>query len=106
MRPVDVRNESWEKLRERVQGDRAVVWALLLRMPEPVTVRHLARELDADVLSVAPRVTELVQLGFARLAGKAGRRGLYVGIGLEEARRAFERMQGAPEQLSFSMGGR
>lgn len=43
----------------------------------PTTTRGIEERLGIPLLTVRPRVTELVQLGFARLAGKTGHEGIY-----------------------------
>jgi phage baseplate assembly protein W len=46
--------------------------------------------IQADVLNVRPRVTELVQLGLARLVRKERREGVYEAIPIFEARKQLE----------------
>jgi hypothetical protein len=59
----------------------------------PCTTAELAEESGLNILRVRPRVTELVQLGLARLAAVQVKKteGRYEAVGLEEARLAFER---------------
>lgn len=67
MKPIDFRNESFEQVRERVDGLRAMVlgaWA----MHGPCTTRELADRSGISILTLRPRTTELVELGFVRLA--------------------------------------
>lgn len=85
MKPIDIRNARWADIQARLEGDRLEVYDALRRCG-PATTRFLAREMNRDLNSVAPRVTELCQLGLARLAGKTGRSGQYVAVHLEEAR--------------------
>lgn len=89
MTPTDIRNMSWEEIRSRVHGDREQVWIRLHRFPG-VTTRGLASHMNWDILRVRPRVTELVQLGLARIDGSIGREGTYRALDWREARIAWE----------------
>lgn len=67
MKPVDFRNETFDQVRGRVEGQRAAVlgaWA----MHGPCTTRELAEKTGLSILTLRPRTTELVELGFVRLA--------------------------------------
>jgi DNA-binding IclR family transcriptional regulator len=67
MKPVDFRNETFDQVRERVEGQRAAVlgaWA----QHGPCTTRELADRSGISLLTLRPRTTELVELGFVRLA--------------------------------------
>lgn len=89
----EIKRQNWQEQRDQLQGFRRTVWqhlSLAKLNGRPVTTRELARLMQLDVLMVRPRVTELVQLGFARCAGKEGLEGLYESIGLKEAQRNFE----------------
>ena len=100
MKPIDVRNAVWADIQGRLAGDRRSVYAMLLGWQgEPVTARGLAERMGRDVLSVAPRLTELVQLGLARCVGRAGRRGLYEAVPLAQAQMFFEQAKGRAEQI-------
>lgn len=67
MKPVDFRNETFDQVRGRVEGQRAAVlgaWAL----HGPCTTRELSDRCGISILTLRPRTTELVELGFVRLA--------------------------------------
>ena len=53
-------------------------------------MRELAAKNEADVLSIAPRITELFELGFVELVGRSGRRGIYKALSAIEAEKTFE----------------
>lgn len=78
MKPVDCRNETWESLQTRLDHSRATVWRALLAHG-PATTRELAQASGIDILTVRPRVTELVDLFLAELVGgqRDGREGVY-----------------------------
>lgn len=82
--PSEIRDEVHRELRVRFTGERERVHSALLRLG-PRTVRELALVMEWDLNSVAPRVTELVQLGLATLSGRDGRRGVYMAISWIEA---------------------
>jgi len=89
MKPIDLRNATWADVLTRVDGDRCRVH-LMLSQGGPCTVRELAAKNGADVLSIAPRVTELYELGFVELVGRSGRRGVYKALSAIEAEKTFE----------------
>jgi len=91
MKPIDYRNESWERVQARLVLDRARVHSALITSG-PCTTRHLAAKMGWDILNVRPRVTELVQIGFAALVDRAssGYEGVYRALPFAEAKRNFE----------------
>lgn len=102
MKPIDLRNATWDELQSRITGDRAEVYFELSRSYHPLTARELSARMQRDLNDVAPRLTELCQLGLAELAGRAGKRGQYRAISLAHARANLERAQ-RPEQLSLAI---
>jgi hypothetical protein len=89
MTPIDLRNETWESIQERITGQRRMVlyaWKVMGRG----TTRQLATWASMDILTVRPRTTELVQLGFVRLTSQLGTEGLYEAISDDDARAKFE----------------
>jgi len=104
LNPEQIRNAAWGEIQAELNERRAAVWAQL-RAAGPSTTRELAQVMGQDKDCVAPRVTELFQLGFVRLAGKRGKRGLYQAVSLEDARRDWEsrRLAATPRQLDLRM---
>ncbi len=106
MQPIDYRNATWEEVAARLDKTRAAVY-LALQRHGPATTRDLAKAMGWDILNVRPRVTELFQLGFARLdlesAQASVREGVYRALSWTEARRDFERRksEASPKQLSL-----
>lgn len=88
MKPVDLRNETWESLQTRVTGLRQAV-LLAYRQHGPGTTRELAKASGIDLLSLRPRVTELVDLGFMRLVRGEGGEGIYEALTEDQAIRHF-----------------
>ena len=89
MKPIDLRNETWEQVLDRVTDKRTDVH-FLLQIHGPCTCRQLAERANRDILSIAPRVTELFQLGLVELAGKDGTRGIYKALDFKTAQERFE----------------
>jgi hypothetical protein len=92
MKPVDIRNENFEAIRERLTGDRMEVYHSLAACG-PCTCWKLRDCMGRDNLNgVAPRVTELVQLGFVECVGveEKTRRGIYQTIPIRLAERNFD----------------
>lgn len=102
MKPEDIRDASWNGLKEEMVGVRYVVWGVL-RECGPATTRQLAELTRMDLLIVRPRVTELCQLGFAALVGRENREGVYVARSFDEARRAHAEANGGDRQLAMEL---
>ncbi|MES2596413.1 MAG: hypothetical protein V4662_13795 [Verrucomicrobiota bacterium] len=98
MRPIDYRNETFRDIQTRLHSDRATVLEAL-QIHGPTTTRHLAEAMGCDILSVRPRVTELVQLGMAELvqpeADAPKREGVYRALTIPEAEALFAERQAA-----------
>ncbi len=94
MKPIDYRNETWSQVMERVNDKRNDVH-LLLSIHGPCTCRELAEKSARDILSIAPRVTELYQMGLVELVGKSGTRGIYKAVDFQVAEQTFETRRSA-----------
>lgn len=110
MKPIDFRNITWAEVREHLAGRRLAVHAALCQHG-PCTTRELATRSEMDILVVRPRVTELVQLGFAELVPpvdpeKPGHEGVYQAIPEAEALMLFlTRSENARDpQLPLKLG--
>ncbi len=84
MQPIQIRDMNWQQLQERISGLRQTVHEAL-RMHGPCTTRQLAERARLDLLTVRPRVTELVELGFAVCTGREGGEGVYRACSYHEA---------------------
>ena len=72
----------------------------------PCTTRELATACHIDLLTVRPRMTELLQCGFVVDISKAGsgHEGIYRALTLAEAEAAFnERQRVAEEQMEMTL---
>ena len=73
MDPVDFRNATFASLQAKLAGQRAVVLQAW-RAYGPGTTAEVSERADLSILTFRPRTTELVELGFVRLADDAGRK--------------------------------
>jgi hypothetical protein len=76
MKPTDIRNENFTHLRDGHDERRAAVLRSLARYG-PCTTRELATQSGLDILSVRPRVTELLQVGLVVLHDRDRGEGVY-----------------------------
>lgn len=97
MTAADIRNLNWEQLRGHLDGLRARVYAAL-QVHGPCTTRELAAKIPLDLLSVRPRVTELIELGFAECVRREEREGVYRAFTYAEARARYDERQAAATQ--------
>lgn len=67
--PRTIRDANWELIRGHLAGPRQAVHAWLLAHG-PATTGMIAEGTGIPLLTVRPRVTELVQLGFAVCEGR------------------------------------
>jgi hypothetical protein len=86
----------------RAENMRRNVWRYLRAMGASTT-DQIASRMGMSVLSVRPRVTELLQLGLARLTGKIHSNGVYEAIEAEDALQMTEEPLHANEQLKFGV---
>jgi predicted transcriptional regulator len=89
MKPEEIRNLTWEEIHAEMPARRRLVYHALGEHG-PATIRELAVAMEWDPYSVGPRVTELYQLGLARLVGRDGRAGKYAAVPVEEAKRYWD----------------
>ena len=114
--PIDYRDANFEAIQARIHGDRrAVLDAWLAHGPG--TTREVAQRSGIDLLTLRPRTTELVQLGFvvvdegnpAELSPHK-REGRYRALGKFEAVEIFQSRQraarAAQTELALDVGVR
>lgn len=96
--------KTWRELQGRLIHLRLSVYEALLEHG-PCTTRELAAACHIDLLTVRPRMTELVQLGFAVCLDEGGHEGRYQALTLAEAETAFEerkRREEVQEELTLA----
>lgn len=84
MRASEVRDLSWDELRNRVVGAREMVWSWL-RKYGPATTRQAADGCGLNLLMVRPRVSELCAWGFVECIGRTRHDGIYRALSLSES---------------------
>ena len=94
MQPIDYRNETFAAVQSRICGQRAAVLSAWLKHG-PATTAELAERSGLSILTLRPRTTELVELGFVRLAEvqTAKGEGTYTAVSPAEAAAHFHRSQ-------------
>ena len=106
MKPIDYRNATFADIQQRLEGTRRIVYDAL-RTLGPQTTRNLARLAQIDILTVRPRVTELIELGLVELAPTDGARtkeGIYRALSAAEARQVFDtRWQQATKEEQLAL---
>lgn len=109
MTPLDYRNTTWELVRAQLLGRRLAVYGELARLG-PCTTRQLAQLSGMEILAVRPRITELLQLGFADMVQPAdpqhpGKEGVYIAIPEAAALQAFlaRQAEAASGQLALKL---
>lgn len=104
MNPTDIRDMNWTELSGKLEGLRETVYRAMLACG-PATTADIAARSGLSILTVRPRVTELVQLGFARCFGKRAKEGLYLAVSQEDALAAWrERIAAAaPTQTMLKL---
>lgn len=92
MSPINYRDATWRDIQGRLCSLRASVYEALLEFG-PCTTRELTKYCDIDLLSIRPRMTELVQLGFAVCLDERGTEGTYRALTVTEAEALFTARQ-------------
>jgi sugar-specific transcriptional regulator TrmB len=94
MTPIDYRNTTFAQIKTQLTEQRLAVYTAMLRFGSGTT-RELAQKSGIDLLTLRPRVTELVQLGFATLVEteKPGKEGIYRALVEVEAMNHFKAQQ-------------
>lgn len=98
--PAAYRNATWEHLQSSLDHRRRAVLHAL-RTHGPCTTRALATAMGWDILSVRPRVTELLQAGWVQALDLPGREGTYRALTDSEAIAARQQATGGHTQLDI-----
>jgi len=87
MKPIDFSRATFADIVHELGALRLAVWHAL-QAYGPCTTAELAACMDMDLLTVRPRVTELMSVGLVVLSGDhRGREGVYRATTLDEAAR-------------------
>jgi predicted transcriptional regulator len=102
MSPLDYRTATWQDVRGRLVHLRASVYDALMEHG-PCTTRELADACGIDLLTVRPRVTELLQLGLVECIGGKGNNGQYRALTLAQAEDAFRQHQARIQEPQLTL---
>lgn len=99
MKPIDYSKATFADIQGMLHDARLAVLGDL-RANGPATTRQIAARTGIDLLTVRPRVTELVQIGFVCLVDgtEHAREGVYRGLSDAEAEVVFLQKQAEPIQ--------
>jgi hypothetical protein len=101
MKPVDCRNETWKDVVGRLNSTRARAYEVA-RMFGPGTTEQMSMAAGMSLLTLRPRICELVQMGLVEMAGDVrGREGIYKAVPLVEAERRFLESKTGNVQMSL-----
>lgn len=96
MKPIDYRNTTFNELKGQLHGMRIAAYEAYLDHG-PGTTRQVAEASGMDLLTLRPRTTELLQLGFLELVpdkdGHRNREGTYRALPESAALGLFLRRQ-------------
>lgn len=102
MKTTDPRDMTWDELKDELSGLRSRIWEWLLGHG-PATTTQVATGMQIHLLTVRPRVCELVALGFAECIGREGREGIYEAVSMDaRAARFAENFREAQLPLKLS----
>lgn len=106
MKPIDYRNATFDVIKGNLEGHRRIVYDAL-RTLGPQTTRHLAELAQMDLLTVRPRITELIGLGLVELVQTGGKdsdrrakEGTYRALSYAEAESLFNERWAAAQQAA------
>ena len=104
MKPVDCRNETWKDVMLRLNSTRNSAY-VTVRMFGPGTTEKIATSAGISLLSLRPRICELVQMGLVEMVGHVrGREGVYQVVPYEVAEKRFQESKGGVVQSEMRLG--
>jgi predicted ArsR family transcriptional regulator len=89
MNATDPRNLTWQEIQGSLHGSRERIHEWLLKYG-PATTTQMAEAMNIGLLTVRPRVSELVAWGFAECVGRGHREGIYSALTQAEAHRRHD----------------
>ncbi len=101
MNTTAIRDMTFEEIRDELDGPRHHVWDWLFARG-PATTTAIADGTGIGLLTVRPRVSELVAMGFAECVGRQRREGIYRAITVAEAQAKWAE-QRSDAQLSLKL---
>jgi sugar-specific transcriptional regulator TrmB len=104
MKAIDYRNRTWESVQILLSGFRAQVYEAYVRFG-PGTTREISRKSEISILTLRPRTTELMQLGFIEIlcGTDDGREAVYIAVPVSTAQERFEWYKAQPVQAELPL---
>lgn len=102
MKPIDYRNHTWEALRSRLSGLRMQVYTAFVHHG-PGTTWQISNKSGISILTLRPRTTELLQLGFIEIleGSENSREAVYISVPVNMVQDRFEWLKKQPVQAEF-----
>jgi hypothetical protein len=102
MKAVDFRKHTWDHVKANLTGLRMATYTAYVHYG-PGTTRQIALKSGISILTLRPRTTELMQLGFVEILGgdDSGREAVYIAVPEATARDRFEWHKRQPTQAEF-----
>jgi hypothetical protein len=102
MKAIDYRNHTWEALRSRLSGLRMQVYTAFVHHG-PGTTWQISDKSGISILTLRPRTTELLQLGFIEIleGSENSREAVYVSVPVDMVQDRFEWLKKQPIQAEF-----
>jgi hypothetical protein len=102
MKAIDYRNNTWEHVKANLSGLRMQVYTAFVHYG-PGTTWQIADKAGISILTLRPRTTELLQLGFVEVmdGSENSREAIYVAIPEALAKSRFEWHKNQPVQAEF-----
>ena len=107
MKAIDYRNETFRDVQSRLSGNRVRVYEAWAKHG-PCTTEELSWLSGISILSLRPRTSELMLMGFVKLCEdtrRHGHGGVYVAVSITVAQAAFDikRKEQSSEQTFFKL---
>lgn len=102
MKPIDYRNHTWDHVKAHLSGLRMQTYTAFVHYG-PGTTREISERARISILTLRPRTTELLQLGFIEVLGGTddGREAVYIAVPESIAESRFEWFKTQPVQAEF-----
>lgn len=102
MKAINYRNATWASMQASLSGIREQVYHAFENYG-PGTTREISIKAGISILTLRPRTTELVQLGFVEVLGGSddGREAVYIAVPVNIVQERFEFWKAQPVQAEM-----
>lgn len=102
MKSTDYRNNTWEELKAKVSGLRMDVYTAFVKFG-PGTTWQISEKAGISILTLRPRTTELLQMGFIEVmdGSNNSREAVYVAIPEAMVKERYDWIQNQPVQAEL-----